>query len=451
MGLVDGLLARGLEHLVARVFHLLTPADMRACRQVCAEWNLHVLALWRSKPGKVRLEAKLREGWTSSTNMAMQLGLARSQVFSVYSDDRHVFCGQHNQVVGVHCASSGRWMRDLAVPASAPTSATLPVTGVRVAGSTAVVAAASGEAVVVWCKQGLHQVYSGKRAASGGACPAIAVSGCRVVTMTASCRIVVVDKVGDTWGVVRVLRAKSRNPLLLSRVAMGHVDSCGAWIVGCWSSGGQVSVWRDGVPLALIPLAGYGRNGMFRHVVTGLHLAPPHVILSTEGCWLLVRCLEGNRVVRSLATEVGKSMGLTTSHTLAAHLVRLDNSQVLKVYDKAGLVDANVADEMVLLRVVELGPGLTTPPALATTCVVWTRGRTLVVADYWVQRWKCEEQVEREREELARAKREAEEEARLAELKRSRPSYVSEEVVAGEKKSRGEEKRRKRRGGKGGH
>ena len=97
MGLVDGLLARGLEHLVARVFHLLTPADMRVCRQVgaewnlllflplplhqvCAEWNLHVLALWRSKPGKVRLEAKLMEGWTSSTNMAMQLGLARSQV-----------------------------------------------------------------------------------------------------------------------------------------------------------------------------------------------------------------------------------------------------------------------------------------------------------------------------------------------------------------------------------
>ena len=101
-------------------------------------------------------------------------------------------------------------------------------------------------------------------------------------------------------------------------------------------------------------------------------------------------------------------MGLTTSHTLAAHLVRLDNSQVLKVYDKAGLVDANVADEMVLLRVVELGPGLTTPPALATTCVVWTRGRTLVVADYWVQRWKCEEQVERERMEAERVRRVAE-------------------------------------------
>ena len=51
---------------------------------------------------------------------------------------------------------------------------------------------------------------------------------------------------------------------------------------------------------------------------------------------------------------------------------------------------------------------------------------TLMVVDFWVQREKCEEQVERERKEEERRKREAEEEARLVELNKSRPSYFSE-------------------------
>ena len=77
---MEGLLARGLEQLVARVLLLLPPAALRAARQVCTRWNCLVLALWGSKPGKRRLEAKLRESWRSSDNTAMQLGVARSQV-----------------------------------------------------------------------------------------------------------------------------------------------------------------------------------------------------------------------------------------------------------------------------------------------------------------------------------------------------------------------------------
>ena len=82
--LVEGLLAQGLEELVERVLLLLPPADLRASRQVCTRWNCLVLALWRSKPGKRRLEAKLREGWRSSDNTAMQLGVARSQVTKLF-------------------------------------------------------------------------------------------------------------------------------------------------------------------------------------------------------------------------------------------------------------------------------------------------------------------------------------------------------------------------------
>ena len=39
LGLVDGLLDRGLENLVEEVLLSLPPGDLRASRQVGAEWN----------------------------------------------------------------------------------------------------------------------------------------------------------------------------------------------------------------------------------------------------------------------------------------------------------------------------------------------------------------------------------------------------------------------------
>ena len=48
--------------------------------QVCGDWNLRIQALWRNPPARARLEAKLRAGWRSSVNTAMQLGLARREV-----------------------------------------------------------------------------------------------------------------------------------------------------------------------------------------------------------------------------------------------------------------------------------------------------------------------------------------------------------------------------------
>ena len=189
-------------------------------------------------------------------------------------------------------------------------------------------------------------------------------------------------------------------------------------------------MWRDGAPLPPVPLPSF-------HSVTGLHLVPPYVIVSsndwdddeepgTAGGRLLVLDLEGQGEVRRLASG-GWSKGLVTSPTMVGHWVGLDGTTTaVEVYDKAGLVDAGVEEGGVLLRVVELGPATSRPPALCTTGLVWAHGRTLMVVDFWVQREKCEEQVERERKEEERRKREAEEEARLVELNKSRPSYLSE-------------------------
>ena len=188
-------------------------------------------------------------------------------------------------------------------------------------------------------------------------------------------------------------------------------------------------MWRDGAPLPPVPLPAPPPS---YRAVTGLHLVPPYVIVSSND-WsssteepgrLLVLDLEGQGEVRRLASR--PSLGLVTSPTMVGHWVWLDGSTTLEVYDKAGLVDAGVEEGGVLLRVVELEPDTSRPPALCTTGLVWAHGRTLMVVDFWVQREKCEEQVERERKEEERRKREAEEEARLVELKKSRPSYFSE-------------------------
>ena len=337
-------------------------------------------------------------------------------------------CQPVSQVVAVHCASSGRWVRDLPVGAAAPTSVLPSTTGVLVAGSADVVAAVltDGLAAVVWSRRGFRQVCS---FAPGGGGAELAVSGTRVVTRTR--RIIkVVDKVVETWGLVWEMN--------VTGYPLCGVDTSGHWTVAGgpwqgpgWGLLGQVSVWRDGAPLPPVPLPAPPPS---YRAVTGLHLVPPYVIVSSNICtrteepgMLLVLDLEGQGEVRRLASG-GRSEGLVTSPTMVGHWVGLDGftTTALEVYDKAGLVDAGVEEGGVLLRVVELEPDTSRPPALCTTGLVWAHGRTLMVVDFWVQREKCEEQVERERKEEERRKREAEEEARLVELKKSRPSYFSE-------------------------
>ena len=132
-------------------------------------------------------------------------------------------CQPVSQVVAVHCASSGRWVRDLPVGAAAPTSVLPSTTGVLVAGSADVVAAvlANGLTAVVWSRRGFRQVCS---FAPGGGGAELAVSGTRVVTGTWSI-IKVVDKVVGTWE-------------LLWEMNMTGGPSCGVDTSGYWTVAG---------------------------------------------------------------------------------------------------------------------------------------------------------------------------------------------------------------------
>ena len=54
------LLDEGACKFVADCFLLLTPAEIKACRLVCKEWNEFIVdRVWKSKSGRERLGQKL--------------------------------------------------------------------------------------------------------------------------------------------------------------------------------------------------------------------------------------------------------------------------------------------------------------------------------------------------------------------------------------------------------
>ena len=57
----------GAHKFLADCFLLLTPEEIKACRLVCKEWSEFILEnLWKSKPGRKKLEQKLVHRWTIS-------------------------------------------------------------------------------------------------------------------------------------------------------------------------------------------------------------------------------------------------------------------------------------------------------------------------------------------------------------------------------------------------
>ena len=61
------LLDEGARKFVADCFLLLTPAEIKACRLVCKEWNEFIVDdVWKSKSGRKRLDQKLEHRLTTS-------------------------------------------------------------------------------------------------------------------------------------------------------------------------------------------------------------------------------------------------------------------------------------------------------------------------------------------------------------------------------------------------
>ena len=80
-GIIHSLLQHGQDAVLEKIFLLLEPEELKACRQVCTIWNQFILEkLWGTKFGRNRIKKKLAKRWRESDSKAELLVKARSQV-----------------------------------------------------------------------------------------------------------------------------------------------------------------------------------------------------------------------------------------------------------------------------------------------------------------------------------------------------------------------------------
>ena len=196
------LLSRGLDDILKWVLLLLDPRDLKACRQVCCQWNTFIKKqLWGTTAGRRRLESKAAARWRVSDAIMVPLGRThhRSSYYSLHVDDKYIFCGQR-YMVSVYSVSTGLWVRDLHCGANSYY--------ICVAGASAVVAAAStgGCLTFIWRKAGtMKQLHQGRHHPDN-MIKSIAACDGKVVTGGRDGRIVVLEEgEAGTWSVTGVM------------------------------------------------------------------------------------------------------------------------------------------------------------------------------------------------------------------------------------------------------
>ena len=110
----------GFCNFFASCILYLDPSDVKACRLVSKLWNKTIMEeVWRSKPGREKLEARLVQRWMTIDPEVKQIGETRCEVKSLYANNKHVFCGQTDGVIAVFTLE-GQWVRDLNHPGGNP-------------------------------------------------------------------------------------------------------------------------------------------------------------------------------------------------------------------------------------------------------------------------------------------------------------------------------------------
>ena len=323
------------------------------------------------------------------------------------------------------------------------------VTGVLVAGDASVVAAVviKDRVTAIWSKEGsMQQLHQGCHAGTGIMYD-IKVADGRVVTMAQDGTVVVLVAGKGGWEVKWVFQDENFFASIL--------HCTGDWVARGKSRrskifGDCISLWQNGEKKKdiavddLVDTAGRPAKGLCHLVDLLLH--PPYIILSLwkpkpkysvdqDQAILRVCLLDSHKVVKTLCGlgrpdqlilgqgNVGQTIWKRTAGEWDPE------TMVLCFHKLSDLLDGNPTpigrDGYEKSRSVELGEAKPTVSMNLTSLVV-ARGMTLSIADFWVQRGKGEEELERERaaEEIERQR--AEEEARVEELMASRPSYVDQ-------------------------
>ena len=379
-----------------------------------------------------------------------------------------------------------RWVRDLPVGQAAAPHCLPTVTGVLVAGDKNVVAAVviKDRVTAIWSKEGsMQQLHQGCHAGTGIMYD-IKVGDGKVVTMAQDGTVVVLVAGEQRWEVKWVFHDENFFASIL------HCK--GDWVARVKSRrskmfGDCISLWHDGEKkkdISVDDLVGGASEG-FCHLVDSL-IEPPFIILSLwrpksqcrpsspHQAILKVCLLDSHMVVKTMYCD-GRPDKLilgqgNVGQTIWGRTSQNTETMILRVHKLSDLLDLNppppAHDASTAMLWLAFGDGyartksveLDDPKPIVSmnlTSMVVARGMTLSIADFWVQRVKGEEELERERQAEEVERQRAEEEARVEELMASRPSYVdpSSSSYVGQTGSGGGQTWRGkwRGGGHGGH
>ena len=276
------------------------------------------------------------------------------------------------------------------------------------------------------------------------------VWGARVVTTAEDGTTVVLHREeAGTWKVATVLKVAILTTA--TENTWGSHDATADWVARFRSgdpvTSSGVSVWHKGLESYL--------QLEEPCLVLDMVLEPPHLVLGV-GVWpresgLQVWHLDTRRRVRA-ARSSGKFGKLIVSNTHVGLMKRYwKGPPAVVLYEKRQFFDPAVTDVALWCRdidLVELRSVMNTQVQLNTTSMVLVEGAQIYLQDFWVQRDKCRQQLEREREEEEKVRREEEEELRVVELMRSRPSYVEQERARRAEVQGGVRGRGRHRGGR---
>ena len=82
--------------------------------QVNSTWDKFIMEeVWGRHGKRKKLEQKLATSWKTADLITVELGQARREVSAIFCNDRHIFCGQDNGIVGVYQLYDGQWVREL--------------------------------------------------------------------------------------------------------------------------------------------------------------------------------------------------------------------------------------------------------------------------------------------------------------------------------------------------
>ena len=405
--LIDKLLANGggRKFFVSALL-LLDPKDLKACRQVCSSWDKFIVdEVWGSKACKAKLAKKLLHRWMNDEaenigSPESQVGTARDNVVSLFFDDTHVFCGQRNHMVGVYSLANGEWIRDLKPTDPMPPRLAneychgFPPDAPLVSGGKQIVAAAIwGCVVTVWsCRGEMEELH----------CLDLGDNHCYL--NTGEIRVVDQTSLGSK---VVILAHNKHNPDMASlsliwRGEHGWQDKIlarfhtgltpyyfsilaanGDWTALAWDvksksdPGVRVALWHgeDKMPDVVL----HGPSGPR---VTGIALEPPFIIFSLkgdpsarhrEGCsWISVYKMDTDNLGDNSSTKVElvkaipidgfnctemSQVNRLLSNDLVLCFVQNqeeDMDNIVHVFDKARLLNEDIAAEDIRSRQIEL-------------------------------------------------------------------------------------------------